>query len=87
MYYVPISEMTLTYAKFRRYRKDHPGPKTRKAYNVWKKNKGRDYQNFRWTEKEKKKKKKFIKKFTPNENKFNFTFNNYAESKFTLTDH
>ena len=67
MYYVPISEMTLTYANFRRYWKDHPGPKTRKAYNVRKKNKGRDYPNFHWTEKKQKNNQKnyFIKKFIP----------------------
>ena len=88
MSYVPISEMTLTYAKFRSYRKDHPGPKTRKAYNVWEKNEGRDYQNFRWTERKKTITKIIIlkKSLSSTKKKFNFTFNNYAESKFTLTD-
>ena len=80
--------MPLTYRNFKRYRQTNPGPKTNKAYRVWKGNGGRDYENFHWTEKKQENNKK-NKKNEKSEKKFNFnfTFHNYAESKFTLADH
>ena len=72
--------MPLTFATFKRYRLTHPGPSTKKAFQVWKSNGGRDYENFKW------KKNKNNNKKKNNSQNVNFIFK-CRDSTFTVSHH